>query len=132
MSDKKKKQLGMNPSTAQSRLVKDILWSLVVRTEQNYCYRCHESMTRETFSIEHKKAWLDSENPIGLFFELDNIAFSHLSCNSTYSRKSNGKGPTKCGSINSYTQGCRCRLCKKVYSDYYKERRKLRKEGLYD
>lgn len=79
--EKKHNQLGMNPSTAQGRLVKDILWSLVVKTKQNHCCKCGKEMTRATFSIEHVIPWLDSENPLQLFFDLDNIAFSHLSCN---------------------------------------------------
>ena len=84
---KKQQQLGMNPSTASQRLVKDVLYSLVVKTEQNNCYHCGEPMTRETFSIEHKVPWLDSENPLELFFALDNISFSHHSCNVAAGRK---------------------------------------------
>ncbi|MBP7540882.1 MAG: hypothetical protein KA802_13235 [Saprospiraceae bacterium] len=38
-------------------------------------------MTRETFSIEHKVSWLNSNNPVELYFDLNNISFSHLSCN---------------------------------------------------
>ena len=44
-------------------------------------------MDRETFSIEHKTPWLDSGDPIGLYFDLDNISFSHLSCNCRASRR---------------------------------------------
>lgn len=78
---KKQTQLGMNPSTASHRLVKDTLWKLVVATGQDKCNRCGQPMTRETFSIEHKIPWLDSDDPVGLFFDQDNIAFSHLRCN---------------------------------------------------
>lgn len=81
MSDKKKMQLGMNPSTASGRLVKDVLWSLIQETEQDVCCKCGEKMTRETFSIEHITPWLDSEDPVGLYFDLENIGFSHHSCN---------------------------------------------------
>jgi hypothetical protein len=87
MSDKKKEQLGMNPSTASGRLVKDVLWSLIVQTKQDVCCKCKQSMTRETFSIEHVKPWLDSNDPVGLYFDLDNISFSHLSCNISDARK---------------------------------------------
>lgn len=44
-------------------------------------------MTRETFSIEHLVPWLDSNNPIELYFDLDNISFSHLSCNIKAARR---------------------------------------------
>jgi len=78
---KKKNQLGMHPSTASNRLCKDLIWDFVVKTEQNHCYHCHHEMTRESFSIEHKTPWLDSDDPLGMFFDLENISFSHQSCN---------------------------------------------------
>jgi len=66
--NKKKEQLGMNPSTASGRLVKDILWNYIVSSGHDECYRCGSCMTREDFSIEHKVPWLDSEDPVGLYF----------------------------------------------------------------
>jgi hypothetical protein len=47
MSTKKKNQLGMNPSTASNRLVKDVLWKLVVETGQDNCYRCDSKMFQD-------------------------------------------------------------------------------------
>ena len=91
MSDKKKMQLGMNPSTASHRLVKDVLWKLIQQPNQDHCCKCGELMSREAFSIEHVIPWLDSENPVDLYFNLDNIAFSHLSCNVSDSRKPHKK-----------------------------------------
>lgn len=84
---KKQLQLGMNPSTAAGRLVKDILYRFVVDTGQNACYHCGLQMSRETFSIEHKEPWLDSDDPKGLYFDLENIGFSHQSCNSSAARQ---------------------------------------------
>lgn len=112
---KKQQQLGMNPSTASHRLVKDTLWRLVVQTDQNVCYRCGDFMTRETFSIEHKEAWLDSSDPIGLYFDQENISFSHLSCNIKDSRN----GPKirfGCGTKQDYDRGCRCVPCTEAKS----------------
>jgi hypothetical protein len=82
MSYKEKKtlQLGMNPSTASNRLVKDTLFRLAVEAG-HACYQCGETLVRDTFSIEHKKPWLDSDDPKGSFFDQGNIAFSHLHCN---------------------------------------------------
>ena len=74
-------QLGMNPSTAAGRLVKDVLWKLIQQTGQGTCCKCSEPMSRETFSVEHVTPWLDSEDPVGLYFDLENISFSHLRCN---------------------------------------------------
>lgn len=79
----------MNPSTATGRLVKDILWSLIVKTNQHYCCKCNGEMNRSTFSIEHLTPWLDSNNPVELFFDLENISFSHLDCNISDARKVN-------------------------------------------
>lgn len=87
MSEKKKSQLGMNPSTAAARLVKDVLWHLVMQTGMDECCKCGEKMERETFSIEHLKPWLDSDDPVGLFFDIANIGFSHLRCNIADARK---------------------------------------------
>jgi len=85
---KKTQQLGMNPSTASGRLNKDILFAFV-KEAGHTCFRCGEELTRDTFSIEHKEAWLDSKEPIQLFFDLSNIAYSHLSCNVKASRVPN-------------------------------------------
>lgn len=90
MSNKKTEQLGMNPSTASGRLVKDTLFKLAVEAGHK-CFRCGEELTRETFSIEHKTPWLDSNNPLKNYFAQENIAFSHLSCNSKASRSGRKK-----------------------------------------
>jgi hypothetical protein len=76
----------MNPGTARHRLVQDILFQLIQGTGQR-CFHCGGELTRETFSIEHKTPWIDSENPRELFFDLTNIGFSHLTCNVGAARK---------------------------------------------
>ncbi len=81
MSEKKKIQLGMNPSTASGRLVKDLLWDLIKKTDQYHCCKCGLEMSRDSFSIKHIIPWLDSDDPVKLFFDLENIYFSHHSCN---------------------------------------------------
>lgn len=111
MSDKKKEQLGMNPSTASHRLVKDILWHLIKETNQDTCCKCGEPMSRETYSVEHLTPWLDSEDPVGLYFNLNNISFSHLSCNSADARKTYAV----CGTYAKYSgHNCRCEPCKEA------------------
>jgi len=86
--DKKSVQLGMNPSTASGRLVKDLLFSFIEKSGCA-CYRCGEPLTRDTFSIEHKEPWLDSDNPSENYFDLGNISYSHLSCNISAARVTN-------------------------------------------
>jgi len=106
--DKKKQQLGMNPSTASNRLVKDILWKFICDTGQDICCKCSEPLTRSSFSIEHIVPWLDSEDPVKLFFDLENISFSHLKCNVSDKRQSK---TAQCGTHSKYTTGCRCFDC---------------------
>lgn len=114
MSDKKAKQLGMNPSTASGRLVKDLLWNFVKTTGQDACCKCSEPMSRETFSIEHVTPWLDSEDPVGLYFDIDNISYSHLRCNVETARRKKAE----CGTTSKYRGGCRCLECSKANREY--------------
>ena len=89
---KKREQLGMDDSTASHKLRKLILFSLVQQTAQDVCFRCQTKIeTVEDLSIEHKTPWLDSSNPVSTFFDLKNIAFSHLRCNIADRRKPNKK-----------------------------------------
>lgn len=113
----------MNPSTASNRLVKDLLFSFVQK-EGHKCFHCGGEISREDFSIEHKIPWLDSDDPIGLFFDLDNIAFSHFKCNSGKSRY-NQPNRYKHPSINSYNKhGCRCEECKEIKKQHNARRNK--------
>ena len=81
-SKKKKKMLGEPFGTANGKLRKSILFDLVVSTNQNVCYQCGEVIDSiDDFSVEHKTPWQNSGSPIQLFYDLDNIAFSHLKCN---------------------------------------------------
>lgn len=118
----KQKQLGMNPSTASGRLVKDILFYFI---QQNgyVCFQCNKSMSRKDFSIEHKTPWLHSLDPVGLYFDLSNISFSHLKCNVNSARPK--KRTVKCPSYIKYrNRGCRCKGCTES------QRKKVKKERL--
>lgn len=80
--EKKNSQLGMPLGTASSKLKKKILFHLLKETGKNICFQCGKTIENEDeLSIEHKIPYLDSENPTELFFDIENIAFSHLSCN---------------------------------------------------
>lgn len=119
---KKQKQLGMNPGTASNRLVKDILFSFV-QQNGHVCHHCQKEMTREDFSIEHIKPWLDSDDPVRLYFDLNNIAFSHISCNSSAARQNkNLKHPSE----GSYKRGCRCAECKTINKLKMRRYRKIK------
>lgn len=120
MRNKKASQLGMNPSTASHRLVKDILWKLLCDSNLDTCFKCGEKMSRDTFSIEHIIPWMDSDDPLGLYFSLDNISFSHLRCNIASAKKFI---QTNHGTSAMYRKGCRCEECKEYqrlkYARYY-------------
>lgn len=87
---KKSKQLGMNVSTATGKLLKDLLFDFVVKSGIK-CFRCGGELTRDSFSIDHKVPWLHTKDPVNSFFDLDNISYSHLSCNCSDARHPNKK-----------------------------------------
>lgn len=85
---KKSEQLGMSHGSANHRLRKSILFEFVNRLGYADCFQCGEIIeTIEEFSIDHKVPWLDSKDPKKLFFDLENIAFSHIKCNCGAARR---------------------------------------------
>lgn len=78
----KKNLLGEPAGTASAKLRKSILFQLIVETGRDICFQCGNKIELiEELSIEHKQPWMKAENPRESFFDLDNIAFSHLGCN---------------------------------------------------
>jgi hypothetical protein len=76
----KDKFLGMPTGTAANRLRKQILFRCIQKLGEDLCYRCKERISSvRDLSIEHIKPWLNVD--VALFWDLDNIAYSHLSCN---------------------------------------------------
>ncbi len=120
--EKKQKQLGMNPSTAANRLTKDILFAFI-QADEHVCHQCGGELTREDFSIEHIVPWLDSENPKELYFDLNNIAFSHLKCNVGAARSPKKSHP----SFQAYREGCRCEGCTQANREMVAKYRKNKK-----
>jgi hypothetical protein len=76
----KHEKLGMNPSTAAHRLRVDLLFEFAIKAG-HVCYKCEKPLTRDTFSIEHKEPWQKAADPKAAFFDLQNIAYSHMACN---------------------------------------------------
>lgn len=77
---KKNATLGMPYGTASGRLRKIILFDLLKRHQENGCYRCQQPIESvDDLSIEHKLPWEGRSKE--LFWDLNNIAFSHLKCN---------------------------------------------------
>jgi len=117
---KKKEQLKIDPSTAAARLRKELLFKYVKKAGDNYCFQCGAEIENvDELSIEHKVPWLDSEDPIELFFNLGNIAFSHLECNVRAARPKKPKN--KHGTQYKYMTGCRCDECKQAHAENNKK-----------
>ena len=90
LMSKKSKQLGMTYGKARGILSRQLLFEFVQLLKKDVCFQCGEIIkTVRELSIDHKTPWLDSDNPKDRFFDTDNIAFSHLSCNSRAGKKVN-------------------------------------------
>lgn len=117
---RKNEQLKMNAGTAAHRLKKELLFKYVKKAGDNFCYQCGVKIEFvDELSVEHKTPWLNSNDPIELFFNLENIAFSHLECNIGAARRYNkldgfedSRG--KHGIIARYRRGCRCEPCREI------------------
>lgn len=124
----KQEQLGVPIGTATAVLRKSILFDVIKRHGENICFQCGEEIKSVgELSIEHKVPWLYSSNPKELFFSLDNIAFSHLSCNVKASRRKS----SECGTRRKYEfYGCRCKECTDANAVAKKSWRKRRNDKL--
>ena len=106
---KVEKFLGINKGTAMARLRKMILFELVKKAGMDRCHQCKLIIHDVSeLSIEHIEPWLWKD--VDLFWDLNNIAFSHLSCNVMAGQKK-----TPCGSYSKYLKGCRCEICRVKY-----------------
>jgi hypothetical protein len=125
-NQRRKDQLGMPFGTACGRLRKKIMFDLVRRLKENFCFRCGLEIESESdLTIEHKEHWLDSDPD--LFWNLDNIAFSHSVCNTGYKRNGNLRR-FRHGTFAEYeNHGCRCDECKEWKRKKNKETRERRK-----
>lgn len=64
----------------------DMLHKLAVAAGHT-CFQCGGPLVRENFSLEHKEPWLDADDPVSKYFDLENIAFSHHACNVRAARR---------------------------------------------
>jgi len=117
--------LGMPPGTACNRLRKMVLFTLLQRHEENICFKCSQLIeTAEELSIEHKQPWEGIS--VELFWDLENIAFSHLRCNKNHRRKGGRADIRKVGPEGTAW----CRNCKDFLSVHDFSRHSRRWNGL--
>ncbi|MFF2532424.1 hypothetical protein ACFVS2_26475 [Brevibacillus sp. NPDC058079] len=78
----KSNQLGMSFGKANQILRKKLMFSLIQKCTLDICFRCNKKIeTVDELSLDHKEEWLHSTDPVELFFNLDNVVFSHLKFN---------------------------------------------------
>ena len=110
-NERKSKQLGIPFGTATNKLKKKILFSLIKQLKLDICFHCNlPILTENELSIEHKIPWEGKD--IALFWDLDNIAFSHLICNITEGGKTLKGHRVGHGSSMYDRWKCRCDVCK--------------------
>ena len=88
---KKREQLGLSIGTASYRLKKLVVFRLVQETGRDFCFRCKlRIISPSDLVFDHKVPWID--NSADLFWDLDNIAFSHADCNLRAVRRGRAAG----------------------------------------
>jgi len=79
-NQRKAEILGMPFGTACNRLRRMVMFSLLQRYRENVCFKCGKLILKaDDLTLEHKEAWQNVGS--SLFWNLDNIAFSHQLCN---------------------------------------------------
>lgn len=116
--------LGMTDAAARFRLSRLVMFKLAGELGKLVCFQCDDPIqTVEEFSIEHKipYLWVD----VNLYWDLDNVAFSHLLCNikRIRNRRPMEHGVTRYGRKGG---GCRCQICTKAASEYTKRQRAIK------
>ena len=89
--------LGMPYGTAMNRLRKQLMFKFLKELGYDVCYKCETLIeSAEELSIEHKEPWLGRD--VDKFWDLDNIAFSHLRCNTRHNtgKKEGPEGTAWC------------------------------------
>jgi hypothetical protein len=91
MSSSKRKGefLGIPHGTATAWLRKLILFSLLKKHNENFCFRCKEEIeSADELTIDHIEPWEGID--VNLFWNLENITFSHRKCNRPHRLKGGG------------------------------------------
>ncbi|WP_423801812.1 hypothetical protein [Neobacillus sp. SAB-20_R2A] len=84
-SDRVFPQLGVSDSYSRILIRRNFIFYLarLLNGGTLNCYRCNkEIVSREEFSLDHIEDWREALNPYQAFFDPENIAFSHKTCNS--------------------------------------------------
>lgn len=107
-------QLGMDAATATARLKKQLMFHMAQQLNMTTCFRCGKEIERwEELSLDHKEPWLYVD--VQLFWNMDNLAFSHWECNTKHQRPAR-KEFVKGGSLlrKGDNENVWCNKCKQV------------------
>lgn len=127
-SDAKDKFMGERTSNASHKLHRQLMLNMARQLGLDDCFQCGEKIeTVEEFSVEHKKPWLWVDK--ALFWDLDNIAYSHQRCNFGAARPS--VRIKKHGTASTYSNGCRCDPCRDASTSHNRKYREERRETAY-
>lgn len=82
VNKRKQQKLGVSIGSAQRRLMKQKLFQILQRIDENNCYRCGKKiLSVDELSFDHILPWYTSDVPRETYFDLANVTFSHLRCN---------------------------------------------------
>jgi hypothetical protein len=103
--------LGLPVSKASHTLKKRLFFNFLKQLNLDICYRCNNKiLSAEELSVDHKIEWRYDKPE--LFWDLNNIAYSHRKCNKPRSRKGilQPLYRKQCPSNESWCSGCKtCR-----------------------
>jgi hypothetical protein len=106
-------QLGMSHGAAANRLRKMILFRQLQKYGDSVCVKCGKMIESvDDLSIEHIRPW-ENRSP-ELFWDLDNVTFSHTRCNTPHIQGSLGK--PSCNRITPPEGKAWCRTHKQFFS----------------
>jgi 5-methylcytosine-specific restriction endonuclease McrA len=101
-NERRAQQLGMPHGTANNKLKKQLLFKYVVMARDNICFKCGETIDSvDELSIEHKEPWEGRDT--SLFWDLNNITFSHLVCNTPHTNRAEKLRKSTVGSNVAYS-----------------------------
>ena len=72
----------LGKGASSHKLDRMIMMKLIQETGKDVCFQCGQKIEDvNTLSVEHKETWQEADDPKAAFFNMENIAFSHLRCN---------------------------------------------------
>lgn len=122
----KRPRLKLLRKRSRHTLAQDILFDFIVKAG-HVCFRCGKKLNRNDFTIEHKVPWLGEENYLELYYDLENIAYSHLGCNIAAARK-----PTKKHNSVEERKAFKLKRARELWNELDKDFRKARRKRSYE